>query len=328
MENIFLKPIFFANDLKEDLIFINCTLGFNGNINLLFAEKRYDYLISRQIENVYPKGKKPEWPTYRTVKNFTIFPKTHQDYILYILEENKAIELKNKNINYTNALQIDTDKYCFICHSKNDAFRNSIKKNCEIYDLKEKLLNKLDIGTGINDVQTNGKKELWVSYSDNGIYGNNPGDNTHIERRGLNCFDINGNIIYMYDSRLFMDSCDSLNVCSDEEILVNIYCGSVELWHAFAKINNKKVEKTLEWKCSTKFIATLDNKLFIEEGDWNDGIHFRHFILVNIENYNGEGIDYDFFNENNERLNCVHAQRDTLYFWTNNCLYKFSINQI
>jgi hypothetical protein len=323
MENIILKPIFSANDIKDDLIFINCTLGFNGNINLLFAEKRYDYIISRQIENVYPVGKRLEKPTYRTVRNFTIFPKTLQDYILYIPEENKVIEVKNKNINYTHGLQIDTDKFCFICHSKRDSFRNSINKNCEIYDSNGKLLNMLNIGTGINDVQTNSKKELWVSYSDIGIY---QGDN--LEKKGLNCFNVNGKVLYKYDSRPFMDSCDSLNVYSDNEILVNIYAGSVELWHAFAKINNKKVEKTLEWRCGTKFIAASDNKLFIEEGDWNDGIHFRHFILVNIENYNGEGIDYDFFNENNERLHCVHAQRDTLYFWTNNCLYKFSIKQI
>jgi len=158
MNNITLKPIFSANDLKDDLIFVNCTLGFNGNINLLFAEKRYDYLISRKVINVGPKGMNPEGPTYRTVRNFTIFPKTLQNYILYIPEQNKTIELNNKNIYYTNALQIDTDKYCFICHSKKDAFRNSIKKNCEIYDFNGNLLNVLDLGTGINDIQTNGKK--------------------------------------------------------------------------------------------------------------------------------------------------------------------------
>jgi len=60
MNNIYLKPIFASNDIKDDLIFINCTLGFNGNINLLFADKKYDYLISRKVKNVYPKGKKPE----------------------------------------------------------------------------------------------------------------------------------------------------------------------------------------------------------------------------------------------------------------------------
>jgi len=328
LENIYLKPIFSSNDIKDDLIFINCTLGFNGNINLLFAEKKYDYLILRKVKMFTQKGKSLNGPHIELLEILQYIQKRPKIIYCIIPEENKTIELNNKNLNYTNALQIDTDKYCFICHSKRDAFRNSIEKNCEIYDFNKNLLNKLDIGTGINDIQTNGKKEIWVSYSDNGIYVNNPGDNSHIERKGLNCFDINGNIIYMYDSRPFMDSCDSLNVCSDEEVLVNIYCGSVKLWHALAKINNKKLEKTLEWRCGTKFLAVSGNKLFIEKEDWNDGKPFRKFILVDIENYNGEGIEYDFLNENNERLHCVHAQRDTLYFWENNNLYKFSISQI
>ena len=194
MENVYLKPIFSSGDIKNDLIFINCTLGFNGNINLLFAYKKYDYLKSRKVRNVYPKGKKPEWPDYRTVTNFRIVPETLQNYILFILEENKTLNLDNKNINYTNGLQIDSDKYCLACHSKTDAFGSSIKKNCEIFDFNGKLLNVLDIGTGINDIQTNGKQELWVSYSDIGIFGADYGDNTHIEKSGLNCFDINDNI--------------------------------------------------------------------------------------------------------------------------------------
>jgi hypothetical protein len=327
MENLYLKPIFSSNDIKEELIFVNCTLGFNGNINLLFADKKYDYLKSRQVRNDYPKGKKPEWPEYRTVTNFRIFPETLQNYKLFILEENKTLDFDNKNMNYTSGLQIDSDKYCLACHSKTDAFRNSIEKNCEIYDSNGKLLNVLDIGTGINDIQTNGRQELWVSYSDNGIYGANNGDNDHIERNGLNCFDINGNILYMYDSRPYIDSCDSLNVCSDNEILINIYCGSVETWFALSKIGNKKAEKVLEWRNSTKFIATSGNMVFVENNDGKDNIKSK-FSLINIENYNGEGIDYEFFNENNERLHCVHAQKDNLYFWKDNNLYKYSIKQI
>jgi hypothetical protein len=323
MENVYLKPIFSSNDIKENLIFINCTLGFNGNINLLFADKKYDYLKSRKVRNDYPKGmKKPEWPDYRTVTNFRIFPETLQNYKLFILEENKTLDLDNKNINYTNGLQIDSDKYCLACHSKTDAFGNSIVKNCEIYDFNGKLLNVLDIGTGINDIQTNAKQELWVSYSDNGIF---QGDG--LEESGLNCFDINGNILYSYDDpSLSMASCDSLNVYSDSEILLNIY-GFVETWFALSKISNKKAEKVLEWRNSTKFIAAFGNMVFIENNDGKDNIKSK-FSLKNVENYNSEGINYEFFNENNERLHCVHAQKDNLYFRKDNNLYRFSIKQI
>ena len=322
IENIYLKPIFSANDIKDNLIFINCTLGFNGNINLLFAEKKYDYLKSRKIKFSFPVGKKPESPYYKTVKSFRIFPKTPQNYILFILEENKTIELNNKNINYTNGLQIDSEKYCFVCHSKHDTFQKSIKKNCEIYDINGKLLNELDIGTGINDIQTNGKSELWVSYSDTGIYMG-----SKLEKRGLNCFDVNGNILYKYDSRPTIDSCDSLNVYSDDEVLINIYSGSVESWFALSKISNKKAEKILEWRESTKLIAASENIVFIENKDGKDNIRSK-FSSVNIENHNSEEITYEFFNENNERLHCVHAQKDNMYFWKDNNLYRFNLKQI
>jgi len=39
MENVYLKPVFTSNDIGKDLIFINCTLGYNGNIKLLVTKK-------------------------------------------------------------------------------------------------------------------------------------------------------------------------------------------------------------------------------------------------------------------------------------------------
>jgi len=330
MKNICLKPLFSSKDIGNDLIFINCTLGYNGNINLLFADKTYDYLKSRKVKNINPMKKEPEKPKYRIITNFRIVPETSQNYKLFILEENKILELNNKNINYTHGLQIDSDKYCLACHSKTDAFHNSIEKNCEIYDINGKLLNEFTIGTGINDIQTNSNKELWVSYSDNGIYNSPDNDGTwsHIERKGLNCFDINGNILYTYDSSPIIDSCDSLNVYSDNEILINIYTASVESWFAFAKIKNKKVEKILEWRPYTKLMASLGNLLLVENGNViSDDIRSK-FSLVDIEKFKYEDINYEFFNENNERLHCVHAQKDNLYFWKNNELYKFSMKQL
>ena len=98
MKNIYLKPIFSSSDIGNDLIFINCTLGYNGNINYLFADKTYDYLKSRKVKFSMPMGKEP---VYRTVTNFKIVPETSQNYKLFILEDNKTLDLNNKNINYT-----------------------------------------------------------------------------------------------------------------------------------------------------------------------------------------------------------------------------------
>jgi hypothetical protein len=333
MENVYLKPVFSSKDIGSDLIFINCTLGYNGNINLLFAEKKYDYLKSRIVRFCIPiygrTDDEPSGPIYRTVTNFKIFPETPQNYKLVILEENKILELNDKSINYTHGLQIDSDKYCLACHSKTDAFKNSIEKNCEIFSFNGKLLNEFDIGTGINGIQTNNKKEIWISYNDNGIFGANNGDGKDfIEKTGLNCFDANGNVLYRYDNpNLFICSCDSLNVYSDKEILLNIYCGNLKSWHAFTKIKNKKFVKVVEWRVCTDFIPSYESMIFIENTDYNDGIKSR-FSFVDIENCIKEEVTYEFLNENNERLNCVHAQKDNLFFWKNNSLYIFDIRQL
>jgi len=345
MKEIYLKPVFSSNDIGKDLIFINCVLGYNGNINILFAEKTYDYLKERKIKNFYPKGKKPEWPEYRIVKNFKIFPETPQNYKLFILEENKTLDLHDKNINYTYGLQVDSDKFCLACNATTDSFRNSISENCEILDCNGNLLRKLNIGTGVIDIQTNGNHELWVSYNDIGVFQGDLG------KTGLNCFNVNGKILYGYDAFPGIVDCKALNVYSDNEVVFSNYCGTVKLWHAFVRINDKKVVKAVEWR-GANFIALSENFALIENIYNSFDINSR-FALIDLDKYtvnldtrenydmqtdtfvdpysNKEELDnvtYEFLNENNEKLNCVHAQKDTLYFWHNNSLYTYNMNKL
>jgi hypothetical protein len=286
MESVYLKPFFSSNDIGKDLIFINCTLGYNGNINLLFADKIYNYLEPMTVKHYMPGSGET---VIRTLIKFRIFPEAPQNYRLFVLEENRILELSNKNINYTHALQIDDDKYCFICHSKKDSFRKFIKKNCEIYNFHGKYIRKFDMGHGIIDIQTNSNKELWVSYSDSGIYNS---DN-NVGRAGLNCYDINGKYIYKYDDKsLSIDSCDSLNVYSDTELLVNIYCGNVESWFALSKITNRKPEKLFEWRYGTKYIAILDNKFLFQYCSSEDDENFT--LVNNINEFYNKVILYEF----------------------------------
>jgi hypothetical protein len=326
MKRIIVTPVFFLGDLLHDPIFINCSLGYNGNINLFFAEKRYDYLKSRKVKNMYPVGAQPDPPGYRTVKNFKIRPQTPQNYRLIIPEENRVMEFNNKSINYTHALQIDPGKYCFICNSTHDSFKNSLDKNCQMTDSKGEVIDEFTLGTGINDVQTDSKGQLWVSYGDIGIYGGFLDEDT-IGRKGLNCFDANGNITYRHDGSPVIDSCDSLNVCSDNEVVINIYSGSVETWFAFVKIANKKIEKKLEWRESAKFMAFSGNLALVEERS-RDRVIKSTFLLVNIEKYGKEDAVFEFYNSNNEELNCVHAQKDALFFWKKKMLYKINIDEL
>jgi hypothetical protein len=52
------------------------------------------------------------------------------------------------------------------------------------------------------------------------------------------------------------------------------------------------------------------------------------FALLNIGEKVTEIDQFEFFNTKNEKLNCVHAQGDTLYFWRENKLYKISMGEL
>jgi hypothetical protein len=50
---------------------------------------------------------------------------------------------------------------------------------------------------------------------------------------------------------------------------------------------------------------------------------------VNIGETTTEEIDqFEFFNKKNEKLNCIHAQGNKLYFWRENELYKISLEEL
>jgi hypothetical protein len=322
MVDKYLEPVFNSLEISNGLILVNCSLGYNGSINLLFADKKYDCFNIKRVKNIDPLGKREFG--YRTVKNFKIRPSLPQNYRLIILGKNhKVVEFNNEKINYTHGMQIDIDTYCFICHTIDEKFRNNVK----LTDCKGKMINEFSIGTGVNDIQTNSKRELWVSYSDVGIYSGIFEFEKSIEKSGLNCFDIFGNIIYAYSNRPRIDECNSLNVMSENEILINIYSGSLESWYAFGKIIDKTVSKIIEWREFTRFLACSGNKILVEEKLQAEDIKSK-FTLLDIGEKAAEIEVFEFFNTKNEKLNCIHAQGDKLYFWRESELYKISIEEL
>jgi hypothetical protein len=316
MVNKYLEPVFNSLEISNELIFINCSLGYNGSINLLFADKQYDIFNVKQRKITDPLGKRDFG--YRTVKEFKIQPSLPQNYRLTILGENyKVIEFNNEKINYTHGMQIDSDTYCFICHTTDKKFKNNVK----LTDCKGKTINEFTIGTGVNGVQTNSKHELWVSYSDFGIYSNI--FEKSVEESGLNCFDVFGELIYAYSNRIIIDECNSLNILSENEIIINIYSGSLKSWYAFGKIIDKAVSKIIEWNEYTRFLACSGNKILVERNQ--TGEIKSKFALLDIGERVTEIEQFEFFNKKNKKLNCIYAQGDKLYFWGENELYKISI---
>jgi hypothetical protein len=93
----------------------------------------------------------------------------------------------------------------------------------DIYDGAGRLLRTLDLGYASNDMQTTPNGHIWVSYSDEGVFGHGIG--VH----GVVCFDSNGQPIFKYSE--FADrnqlpgiaDCYAMNVVSDDEVWLSYY---------------------------------------------------------------------------------------------------------
>jgi hypothetical protein len=81
----------------------------------------------------------------------------------------------------------------------------------------------LDLGGGIADVQTTANGHIWVSYFDEGVFGNGVGQN------GVVCFDSQGQPIFKYaefaerNQLPFIADCYAMNVVSEEEVWLSYY---------------------------------------------------------------------------------------------------------
>ena len=93
-----------------------------------------------------------------------------------------------------------------------------------LYDRAGRLNNTLDLGDGSKDVQTTSGGKIWVSYFDEGIYGDGIGS-----LQGVVCFDSAGHPIFKYfdfaeqHQLPFIDDCYSMNVASENEVWLSYY---------------------------------------------------------------------------------------------------------
>ena len=315
MRKIILNPVFSSDDFGKDLIFIKCTLGYDGEINMLFADKKYDNLKNKIISAFHDNGS-----IYRKLKWFKIKPETPQNYRLILPEKNKVICFNNQKINYTHGLQIDENKYCLACRTREDGFRSRLNNNCKIIDEKGTIINEFPIGSGVEDIQTSSRNEIWVSFSDFGYFDNGG----KFRERALICLDEKGEVLHEYTDSPEMCECAGLNVCSDKNIIILAYSGN----YAYIVIRNNKLDKKI---CDHKYIshsfAFLNNKLLIEKHRYSSDNKSK-YSLFDISNLEEEIESYDFYNEKNENLSCVHAQKDILFFWNSKKLYKVSIKEL
>lgn len=80
------------------------------------------------------------------------------------------------------------------------------------------MLESFHVGSSINDIQTDSEGRIWVSYFDEGVFGNHgwngPGP-TGLGSGGIVCLDVAGRVLWQHnrpDAERLIDDCYALNV--------------------------------------------------------------------------------------------------------------------
>jgi hypothetical protein len=99
------------------------------------------------------------------------------------------------------------------CHFRN----GDPEKNVAVYDRNGSLLRRFVLGDGIQDVQTTRDGSIWVSYFDEGVFGNF-GWNEPMGSPGIVCFDASGAKVWDFEAPPGFDTmadCYVMNVADD-----------------------------------------------------------------------------------------------------------------
>ncbi|NTJ36354.1 hypothetical protein G6K86_32670 [Agrobacterium rhizogenes] len=90
--------------------------------------------------------------------------------------------------------------------------------NAHLFDANGKVLESFHAGSSITDIQVGSEERIWISYFDEGVFGNHgwngPGP-AGLGSGGLVCVDIGGRVLWQHNHReaeRFIDGCYALNV--------------------------------------------------------------------------------------------------------------------
>ena len=113
-----------------------------------------------------------------------------------------------------------------------------------MFDVEGGLLRSILLGDGIEDLQTTSAGQIWVSYFDEGIFGN-LGWKRPVGSCGLRAFDSEGNSTFEFKPVSGLESiveCYALNVTSDSEAWC-YYCGAITIVNS--RSSESKTTKSL-----------------------------------------------------------------------------------
>jgi hypothetical protein len=161
--------------------------------------------------------------------NWTSFAKINtsrmQDFRIVRLYDKGAtsFEIERQNWNYHNIQPLPDEEFLLVCGRSRYRGPNDYDLNGKVFSQSGSLKREFLLGDGIQDVQTTTDGKIWVSYFDEGVFGNfgwGYQNNPPVGASGLILWDKFGKKLYEYSPPTGLDricDCYALNVADNKE---------------------------------------------------------------------------------------------------------------
>lgn len=199
------RRLFGISEVVGDRHLIALTVGPHLNPVALSLEQPPDYRIERPGWASFPK-RRADRPN-----RFRIHHRTGDGW--------QALDLPETDENYHAVQPIGSDEWLLV----RGRAQGDDDRNAHVYDAAGRHVRSFHAGDGIQDVQATEDGRIWVSFFDEGVFGN-----TKLGGAGLVCLDARGRCLFRFTDVLgggVPDICDcyALNVVSDREVWLCYY---------------------------------------------------------------------------------------------------------
>lgn len=211
---------------------------------------------------------------------------------------------------------------CARCRYKS---ANEIDKNARIYSRKGELSRDFVAGDGINNVQIDIDGNIWISYFDEGIFGNF-GWNEPLGAPGLICWNKDGSKIWEFepiDELNYMADCYAMNIDSNNNIWFYYYTE-----FPLVKLDNAKQMKF--WDTGIKGSSSLnisENNILMA-----DGYDENNFIFLAVKENKLEKVKKIKFKDEEgnalDKRSYIPSAGSNISFFSQHKIYFTTMDQI
>jgi len=226
--------------------------------------------------------------------------------------------------NFHHACFLPSNEILLICGRCRFKSVEDVDKNARIYDLNGNLKRDFVAGDGIQDVKVNRKGLIWISYFDEGIFGNY-GWEKPIGYPGLISWDNKGEKVWEFEPTGDLDhmaDCYAMNIDSDDKVWFYYYTEFKVI-----KLNEKNEFEV--WDCDlsgSSSINIANNRILMADG--YDGDDFQLFEIgtklkrkkkVKFKNQNGDEL---------KKGQYVSSDGSLIGFFDKNQFYWIDLNEL